>query len=60
MKIVEVVEVVSHTVTIVSDEGTVEYVRYGPECWSRYYGPSLEEVYDCEELETLYQQHVRN
>jgi len=35
-----------------------EYTRYGPDCWYVTMGESDEPVYDCRELERLYQERV--
>ena len=41
---------------IITDESPYsEYIRYGADSWSKYYGQSLEEEYYCEKLEEEYQ-----
>lgn len=41
---------------VVTDEaGYYEYIRHSATCWTRTMGESDEPVYDCEELEALFQ-----
>lgn len=37
-----------------------EYYRFGPQSWMQLMGMSLEEVYDCTELENAYQALVND
>lgn len=59
MKILSVTCVTSFSVETDEDEYN-EYTRYGENCWMVRMGESDETVYDCEELEKLYQEHQKN
>lgn len=61
-KISEVNIYTSHNVTVVSDNGETEteYVRRCKDAWSEWMGESLENIYCCEWLEELFQEHQRN
>jgi len=37
-----------------------EYTRYSPEVWTVKMGDSDESLYDCQELEGLFQSYVKN
>ena len=47
-------------ITVETDEDKYKnYIRYGADCWFVSMGESSEPVYDCEELELAYQQHIK-
>ncbi len=46
---------IHHSVTIGDDE----YIRFGHDCWYKYYGSSLEPVMDCVELDKLFDTEIR-
>jgi len=54
MKILEVEQVTCFSVETEEEQ----YIRYGPYCWYVIIGESEEPVYDCEELERLFQEFV--
>lgn len=37
-----------------------QYTRYGPDCWFVTMGESDEPVYDCEEIEALFQAYIQS
>jgi len=57
MKITDVTPIKGVRVTTDEDEYN-EYTRYGPDCWYVQMGESDEPVYECQELERLYQEHT--
>ena len=58
MKIIEVTPI--QGVRVTTDEVEFnEYIRYGADCWYVLTGESDEPVYECRELERLYQEHVK-
>ena len=46
---------IHYSVTIGNDE----YIRFGHDCWYKYYGSSLEPVMDCVELDRLFDNELR-
>lgn len=56
IKIEEIREFVSHTVE--TNENT--YTRHSSQCWTIVMGESEEPVYDCNELEKVYQEYISN
>ncbi len=57
MKIKRVSEI--HSFTVVTDEDEhYEYTRYAADSWYVMMGESNEPVYNCEELERLFQQYT--
>ncbi len=59
MKILEVVKMESFKVETDEDEVST-YIRYSKNSWFVKMGESDESVYDCEELEKLYQEYMIN
>ena len=45
------IEISTHHSVIYKDN---EYIRFGNDCWYRYYGSSLEPVMDCSELDKVF------
>lgn len=59
MNITETRPIAAIGVTTDEDEFS-EYTRYEADAWYRQMGESDEPVYDCEELEDLYQRYIKN
>lgn len=59
MRITKITPVTGERVTTDENEFN-EYIRYGADCWYVQMGESDEPVYECRELERLYQEHVKS
>ena len=58
MKIVKAEEL--RVIRVETDESEYSnYTRYSSDCWYVQMGESDEPVYDCEELENLYQKYLK-
>lgn len=58
MKILEIKEVTCFSVTT-DEELYCQYYRYGADAWYLTMGESDEPVYNCEEIERLYQEYIK-
>ena len=45
---------------VTDEEEYYQYTRYGAYCWYVRMGESDEPVYDCDEIEKLFQEYQRN
>lgn len=57
-KSVEIIKIHDVKGTCVETEGH-DYIRYGPDCWYERMGESDEPVYNCEKIEALYQEYLK-
>ena len=57
MKIISIFPRVSHFVST-DDEPYPDFIRWSADSWENIMGESSEPIYDCEELEKLYQEHL--
>jgi len=46
-------------VIITDEDEYIEYTRYNRDCWFMSMGESTERLYDCEEIEKLYQDYLK-
>lgn len=58
MKIIDVDALESFIVTT-DEEDQFQYARHGPDCWTVVMGQSEETVFDCKEIEALFQEYVK-
>ena len=61
MKIIDVTPIKVHVIeTDSTDEFYNQYTRYGADIWFVRMGESDESFYNCEEIEALFQEYIKN